>query len=333
MAAPADDRRNPYLILGVAPGVDRATAERAFAHRSRVARARPDSPYDAEDLAWAIARVEAHLADPASANGTFRVPAHPEVLDRPRGQGLFRPPVRALPRRSPPTRPEEVEAVADEARRDALEHLLASAAAEARRMFPTGSDGAAVRAAALRAYPRRPRSALPFVLSVAVALIGGLAAYSVIRGTDDDAASSAATSVAATVPPTAAVLATAPPSTEAPPTSPPPAAPSFGEPVERSGIRLTPSAPVDDVGHLCVLFEVDGEGPLGFVPANAALVSGTQLLPPALGVTTGRATNDVVYGELGPVAREVCWAVVGWRQRTTEIVYLLGDDEYRWTIA
>lgn len=106
-----DDRRNPYLILGVPYGASRGEARRAAARRTRELRQREDAAYSTEDITWALHQVEQVIDDPDSAVEVFRVPAAPGILDAPSGQGLFHPPAVALPRRSGPLSDEEFDGI------------------------------------------------------------------------------------------------------------------------------------------------------------------------------------------------------------------------------
>lgn len=99
------------------------------------------------------------------------------------------------------------------------------------------------------------------------------------------------------------------------------------------GSRITPRDPVTGFGHLCVLFDVQGLGPLGFVPAEVSLHYGARIANPDLAVTTGRATSEPVFGETGSASREICWLARDWDQNTTDIVYRLDKNEYRWRIS
>jgi hypothetical protein len=102
-----DERRNPYVILGVLYGATRGEARRAAARRRRELRQRQEAPYSTEDVTWALHQVEQVIDHPASAVEVFRVPAAPGILDAPSGQGLFHPPAVPLPRRSEPLTDEE----------------------------------------------------------------------------------------------------------------------------------------------------------------------------------------------------------------------------------
>jgi hypothetical protein len=71
---PGEDRRNPYLMLGVPFGVSMDVVNKAFARASRSAK-RGDSPYSVEDLTWALHQVEHASRNRDSLFTYFRVPA------------------------------------------------------------------------------------------------------------------------------------------------------------------------------------------------------------------------------------------------------------------
>ena len=118
-----DDRRNPYLILGVPYGASKDEARRAAARRVRQVKQLTDPLYALEDVTWALHQVEQVIADPSSGVDVFRVPASPGILDAPVGEGLFRAPVARLPRSSAPSSDEEFAAL----RSRALNHIGAQA--------------------------------------------------------------------------------------------------------------------------------------------------------------------------------------------------------------
>jgi hypothetical protein len=93
-----DDRRNPYLILGIPYGASRGEARRAAVARTRELRQRQKAVYAPDDVNWALHQVEQVLDDPDSAVGVFRVPAAPGVLDAPTREGLFNPKAEVLDR-------------------------------------------------------------------------------------------------------------------------------------------------------------------------------------------------------------------------------------------
>lgn len=94
------DRRNPYLILGLAYGSSRAEATKALARRSKAARRDPEFPFSMEDLTWALNQIEAQIDNPESSIDVFRVPADPGVLEIPPGPGLLRIPPTPIERRT-----------------------------------------------------------------------------------------------------------------------------------------------------------------------------------------------------------------------------------------
>jgi FAD/FMN-containing dehydrogenase len=106
-----DDRRNPYVILGVPYGASRGEARRAAARRTRELRQREAAPYSTEDVTWALHQVEQVIDDADSAVEVFRVPAAPGILDAPSGRGLFHPAAEPLPRRSAALTDEEYASV------------------------------------------------------------------------------------------------------------------------------------------------------------------------------------------------------------------------------
>ena len=129
------DRRNPYLVLGVPYGTDRAIVVRSFAQRSRRARRDDAFPYSLEDLTWALHQVEANLDDPTVAIDHFRVPADPSQLQLPEGPGLLRPPATPLERRTEPSTPSSLEALRQQAAQEATAGLIDLAATNGRAAF------------------------------------------------------------------------------------------------------------------------------------------------------------------------------------------------------
>lgn len=121
-----DERRNPYLILGVPYGASRGEARRAAARRTRELRQRQVAPYTIEDVTWALHQVEQVIDDPASGVEVFRVPAAPGVLDAPSGHGLFHPQAVPMARRTGPLTDEELEGVRDRAVASVSKSVLAA---------------------------------------------------------------------------------------------------------------------------------------------------------------------------------------------------------------
>jgi hypothetical protein len=321
-------RRQPYLILGLPTNADRPTAERAFAQRSRMARRDPEFPHTVDDLIWALNQVESQLDDPGTAPPVFQLPIDHRVVQAPSGPGLFRPlPVR-LARRTPPLSAAELGQLIAEARSDALLDVLKGAGYEARRSLGAGRDAPPPRPLSLESYPRQRQTRLPqYLLGVLVVAAGIVAAVVVIGRHKGATVAAPVTTTATTVVPTTVAPTIKPPATTSPPR------PGFSDSIIVGGSRITPRDPVTGFGHLCVLFDVTGSGPLGFVPAEVTLHYGARIAKPDLAVTTGRATSEPVFGETGSVSREICWLARDWDKNTTDIVYRLGGVDYRWRIA
>ncbi len=104
----SEDRRNPYLVLGVPFGTSREQATRSFALRSRRARREPNFPYSIDDLTWALNQVEAALVNPTADVATFRVPADAAAVRPPSGSGVLRRPPIPLARRTAAATPAEI---------------------------------------------------------------------------------------------------------------------------------------------------------------------------------------------------------------------------------
>jgi len=323
----SDDRRNPYVLLGLPYGATLTEARRAFARRARDARWGDHDVIDAADLEWALARIELEHIDAAAAFGTYRVPADASVLRSPAGFGLIAPAPRAASRRSPTTPDDERSVVFDAARLDAAQHLLdRTAAATGRRLERVTEESPVV--ATVAVPPMRRRGWLPVVLvGAAAAAVLAIAGISSLGG-GDDAAAVTTTTMATTT-------------TTAPATSTTTAVtiavfggePGLGEPIEFGGIEVTPSDPLDGFGHLCMIFTIDGDVPLGFIRDQVTLISGGVAFEAALGITTGRTPNTDVFGDPAPAQREICFAVEGWQERNTDLVYATQVGNYRWSIG
>ncbi|CAB4549134.1 MAG: hypothetical protein ACK5CE_22350 [Actinomycetes bacterium] len=324
----SDDRRNPYVLLGLPYGASLAEARRAFQRRAREARWGDHDAVDLADLEWALARIELEHVDAAAAFGTYRVPADPAVLRPPAGFGLLAPAPRPAPRRSPVTPDDERAVVFDAARVDAAQHLLDRTAAAVGKRLERVADGPRP-VVAVPTPPVRRRGWLPVVLvGAATGAVLAVAGISTLGGDDDTTATTtvATTAAATTDPPTTTA---APTTTEADPS----AAPGLGEMIEYGGIEITPSEPLDGFGHLCLLFTIDGDVPLGFLREQVTLISGGVAIDPALGITTGRAPATDVFGDPAPALREICFRTEGWQERDTDLVYNTQVGNYRWRIS
>jgi hypothetical protein len=204
----SDDRRNPYLVLGVPYGTDRAIATRSFAQRSRRARRDDAFPYSVEDLTWALHQVEANLDDPTVAIDHFRVPADPSQLQLPEGPGLLRPAATPLERRTEPSTPSSLEALRQQAVQEVTAGLIDLAATNGRAAFIPAKP-------AKPANPqpsgnvRRRRHIWPWIL-LGVLLAAGIAAAAAVlliangdeKQASADANSGPSTTLAEMPPPT-----------------------------------------------------------------------------------------------------------------------------------
>jgi hypothetical protein len=324
-----DDRRNPYVLLGLPYGASPGEVRRAFARRTREVRWGDGSEIDVSDLEWAVARIELERADPSATFGTYRAPADPAVLRPPAGFGLLAPVPRAAGRRSPVTPDDELAVIYDAARLDAAQHLLDRTATGTGRKLDRLGD-APQPTVTVPTMPVRRRGWLPMALVAVVAVaVLGAAAFSTLTGGDDE---TAPTTVAPTTPATQPDTTVADTVAETT-TSSPTGQPGFGDPIEYGGIEITPSDPLDAYGHLCVIFTIDGSVPLGFIREQVTLISGGVATSPSLGINTGRAPNTDVYGDPAPAQREICFAIEGWEQADTDLVYATQVGNYRWRIS
>jgi hypothetical protein len=102
------DRRNPYLILGLDYGASKDEARRAAARVLRKLKSASNSPYTTEDVTWALHEVEHVNDDPEAGVTIFRVPASEGLLAMKAPEGIFAPPSRPEPRSSPPSTEEDL---------------------------------------------------------------------------------------------------------------------------------------------------------------------------------------------------------------------------------
>jgi hypothetical protein len=126
-----DERRNPYVILGIPFGAGEAEARTGFAKANRRLRGLDNSRYSMEDLTWALHQVEQMIEDPSKAFHVYRVPADSDAaaVQRP---GVFSPLPNPIERQTEASTDEEREAVKmraiSELVRDALTTEIASLA-------------------------------------------------------------------------------------------------------------------------------------------------------------------------------------------------------------
>lgn len=155
-----DDRRNPFLILGVPFGADREAATAAFAQRTRASRRDAEFPYTIDDLTWALHQVEEQLTDPALDLTTFRVPADPTALDPPPGPGVLRLAPEPLARRTNPATDEMITQLRSRALREEIAAAIERDAAHVAALYgfdaPTRTVTATVPARKPPPAPPRP---------------------------------------------------------------------------------------------------------------------------------------------------------------------------------
>jgi hypothetical protein len=118
-----EDRRNPYVILGVAFGASAAEARSGFAKMTRRLRNTKGAIYGQEDLTWALHQVEQVLEHPELAFTVYRVPADPVALGSP-SEGRFNPSAHRLDRRTQPPTQADWESVRKAAVAKRLAHEL-----------------------------------------------------------------------------------------------------------------------------------------------------------------------------------------------------------------
>jgi len=119
----ANERRNPYVILGVPFGATAEEARSGFAKASRRIRTEQGAMYSMEDLTWALHQVEQIIEDPSKALHVYRIPADPHATLTAR-PGVFRPEPERIQRQSPPSTVEDWEAVRLQAARALLKDAL-----------------------------------------------------------------------------------------------------------------------------------------------------------------------------------------------------------------
>lgn len=115
-----EDRRNPYLVLGLPYGSSPREATKAFARRSKEVNKSRSFGYTVEDLTWALNQVEQATQDFEIDVTIYRVPANPSLFDGSpdwdgESSGFFNPRPVPIKRTTGPVDPEEIEALLDEA--------------------------------------------------------------------------------------------------------------------------------------------------------------------------------------------------------------------------
>ena len=316
------DRRSPYVTLGLPSNATVADARREFARRSEHLRRGNARGVDAEELAWALAEIERHEAEPATRLDTYRIPIDTAALRPPVGSGILRPSPRPTSRQSGPTPEADREAVFDAARLDAARALLdRTASAAGRQLERLGGSPLPQFTVAEQPGRRRGLASIGLVAAACLAVL----AIALIRpnlGGDDEVATTT----------TAAPVATTVPSTAAPETTAVERPPGIGDALSVDGVEIIPDAPLNGFGVVCLLIRLDGPPPLQFDRSKFALISGGDPVAVAGKVGTGRASLDEVPAGAGEAVREACFPVVDWNLRLTELVYVGSSATLTWVI-
>jgi len=134
-----EDRRNPYVILGVDYGASRDEARRAAGRVLRRVKHAEDSQYSVEDVTWALHQVEQAIEDPGSIISYFRVPADPTVYER-RSLGADSFSAIPLERRTPSPSDADLEGIRTAALDEVLDVFIEATAEkiDLTVMYPTG---------------------------------------------------------------------------------------------------------------------------------------------------------------------------------------------------
>lgn len=114
----SEERRNPYVILGVRFGASDSEARAGFARANRRLRQSTDSVYSMEDLTWALHQIEQIIEHPDLALDVYRIPAMESKENESEKRGLFNPDPEVLTRSTPPLAEGDLDALeADTIRR------------------------------------------------------------------------------------------------------------------------------------------------------------------------------------------------------------------------
>lgn len=316
------ERRSPYVTLGLPSNASVEDARREFARRSEHLRRGNARGVDADELAWALAEIERHAADPATRLDAYRIPIDTAALRPPAGPGILRPSPRPTQRQSGPTPQADRDAVFDAARLDAARALLdRTAAAAGRQLERIGSSP--VPKFSVTEQPGRRRGLASIGLVAAACL--GVLAIALIRpklGGDEQAVTTT----------TASPVVTTVPSTQAPTTTEVERPPGIGDALSVDGVEIIPDAPLNAFGVVCLLIRLDGPPPLQFDRSKLALISGGDPVAVAGKVGSGRASLDEVPAGAGEAVREACFPVADWNLRLTELVYVGREATLTWVV-
>ena len=122
------DRRNPYLVVGLPYGSSMKQVRKGFAKRTKDVTSGAITAFTMEDLTWALSQLECSLSDPEVDVTGYRAPANPALFGSENGRsqevGFFCPAPELVARASGPVTPEHLEGLVDETVSDWLEGIL-----------------------------------------------------------------------------------------------------------------------------------------------------------------------------------------------------------------
>ena len=135
-----NDRRNPYLVLGLSYGSSVSEARKRFARRSKEISRGDLTAYTTEDLTWALSQIELSEIDPEIDFSMYRIPANPKLFEsanEPGGVvGFFSPAPEPIARVTAPISADHVEELLDEAVINWTKNLLDEGADDFRIPYP-----------------------------------------------------------------------------------------------------------------------------------------------------------------------------------------------------
>jgi hypothetical protein len=141
MMATFDDRRNPYLVLGLPYGSSISDVRKAFSRRSREVARGSLSELTEADLTWALSQLEQGASDPAIEVSIYRVPANLSLFDsKPTGSdavGFLNPRAEPILRTTDPATSEHIDELTDKALIEWVAILLSAEGMEIRIPYPT----------------------------------------------------------------------------------------------------------------------------------------------------------------------------------------------------
>ncbi len=110
-----NDRRNPYLILGVPYGSSKREVRKGFARRAKEIKNETYTAYRIEDLNWALQQLEQAEKEPELDFECFRAPANQSLFNNDLASGFFNPSVKAIVQKSPEFTDSDIRNIIDQA--------------------------------------------------------------------------------------------------------------------------------------------------------------------------------------------------------------------------